>query len=129
MTANNATQGHWEEHIHHLSAADKKKWARDYCAIAELCNGALQRMGYDQQAADKVCHVLLTELTQYCGGRHIYFPKRERMDSSLRDDALYRDWAEQGLKPMILAEKYGISRTHVYRLINKKRTARQPIAH
>ncbi len=129
MTLKTSTLGHWSEHIHNLSEADKKQWARDYCAIADVYSNTLQRLGYEQEVADKLSNTLLAELTQYCGGRHIYFPKRDRLNSTLRDDALYQDWSQHGLKPSALAEKYGISKTHVYRLINKKRTARRAVAH
>ncbi|WP_157729765.1 Mor transcription activator family protein [Bacterioplanes sanyensis] len=129
MTEKVPSIGHWAEHINNLSEADKKQWARDYCAIADVYIRTLLTMGYDDTAADKLTQALLAELTSYCGGRHIYFPKRDRLDSSLRDDALFRDWSELGVKPCDLAEKYGISRTHVYRVINKKRAAKRARAH
>ncbi|WP_051298671.1 Mor transcription activator family protein [Marinobacterium litorale] len=109
------------EHLDEIPAETKRKWPKDLAALIDIFEAALKRGGLDDVQAKRLAHSLLAEQAMYCGGRHIYIPKGDRLKQAIRDVELFRDWHDNGLVPDQLAAKYKISAQHVYRIINEQR--------
>lgn len=110
------------EHLDEIPAEIKRKWPKDLAALLDIFEAALKRGGLDDTQAKRLAHALLAEQAMYCGGRHIYIPKGDRLKQAIRDVELFRDWHDKGLVPDALAAKYRISVQHVYRIINEQRS-------
>lgn len=109
------------EHLDDIPEETKRKWPKDLAALIDIFNAALRRMGMDDDQARRIAHTLLAEQAMYCGGRHVYIPKGDRLKQAIRDVELWRDWHDHGIVPDDLAAKYKISVQHVYRIINEQR--------
>ena len=109
------------EHLDDIPEETKRKWPKDLAALIDIFNAALRRMGMDEEQARRIAHTLLAEQAMYCGGRHFYIPKGDRLKQAIRDVELWRDWHDHGIVPDDLAAKYKISVQHVYRIINEQR--------
>lgn len=109
------------EHLDEIPEETKRKWPKDLAALIDIFESALKRQGLDDTQAKRLAHSLLAEQAMYCGGRHIYIPKGDRLKQAIRDVELFRDWHDNGVVPDDLAAKYKISAQHVYRIINEQR--------
>lgn len=109
------------EHLDEIPEETKRKWPKDLAALIDIFESALKRQGLDDTQAKRLAHSLLAEQAMYCGGRHIYIPKGDRLKQAIRDVELFRDWHDNGVVPDDLAKKYKISTQHVYRIINEQR--------
>jgi len=110
------------EHLDEIPRDIQRKWPKDLAALIDIYEASLKRQGLDNALARRLAHFLLAELANYCGGRHIYLPKGDRLKHAIRDVDLFRDWRDRGLSPDHLAGKYKISVQHVYRILNEQRT-------
>lgn len=110
------------EHINDITIKDHYKWPKDLAALLDIFESALMRYGFKVTEAKKLSHLLLAEEANYCGGRHIYIPKGDRLKTAIRDTELFYDWHEKNICPNELATKYRLSIQHVYRIIKDKRS-------
>lgn len=108
-------------HLDEIPAEIKRKWPKDLAALLDIFEATLKRMGFENAEARRIAHALLAEQSVYCGGRHIYIPKGDRLKQAIRDLELWRDWHDHAMVPDVLARKYNISVQHVYRIINEQR--------
>lgn len=112
------------EHLDDIPDEIRKKWPRDLAALLDIFQAALQRMGFDRDKSRQIAHNLMNEQATYCGGRHVYIPKGDRLKQAIRDVELYNDWHDRGILPDELAGRYKISTVHVYRIIKEQRALR-----
>lgn len=109
------------EHLDDIPSESKRKWPKDLAALIDIFESSLKRQGLDELQAKRIAHSLLAEQAMYCGGRHIYIPKGDRLKQAIRDVELFRDWHDKGIVPDDLARKYKLSVQHAYRIINEQR--------
>lgn len=111
-------------HLDEIGDEARKKWPKDLVALIDIYQAALIRLGYKEEAANRIAHTLISELAVYCGGRYIYLPKGDALEKAIRDVRLYNDWSENQRTPEQLVVDYAISLQHVYRIIKEQRTYR-----
>lgn len=109
------------QHLDEIPEESKRKWPKDLAALIDIFESALKRQGLDESQARRLAHLLLAEQAMYCGGRHIYIPKGDRLKAAIRDVELFLDWRDRSILPDVLAKKYSISIQHVYRIINEQK--------
>lgn len=109
------------DHLDDIPEETKRKWPKDLAALLDIFEAALKRQGLDDAQAKRLAHSLLAEQAMYCGGRHIYIPKADRLKAAIRDIELFLDWHDRSMSPDELHQKYKISRNHVYRIIREQR--------
>ena len=103
----------------------QKKWPKDLSALIDIYSASLQRLGYNQQEASKISHILLAEQAVYCGGRYFYLPKPDALKKAVRDVEIHRDWSERNMLPEALAAKYQLSNIHIYRILKQQQNYRR----
>jgi Mor family transcriptional regulator len=109
------------EHLPDIAPETKSKWPRDLVALLDMYKATLKRMGYPEEEAEKITYAMLADLSTYCGGRYIYLPKADALETAIRDVKIYRDWSKDNVTPEALAGKYKLSLQHVYRVVKEQR--------
>lgn len=71
----------------------------------------------EPEAAGALAHVVVTELRALAGGDDLYIPAAEK---HLRDEAIRREFNGRNIEEV--RKKYGLSRSQVYRIANRRRS-------
>lgn len=102
-----------------LPGGVERVWPKLLVDKLEVAKAALIEAGANEDRAREIAIIVLRALARYHGGHSVYLPTGDVLDQALK---YYRIWQECGKSSVReLAEKYGMTEVHIYRIIAKQR--------
>lgn len=94
----------------------RNKWPQTLADLLDVIAVELERVKVDN--ATLIASKLAVCIAHYLGGRAVYLPTGEALNSALRDYDIYANW-RGNIDGLI--DKYGLTQSHIYSILRQQR--------
>lgn len=110
-------------HLARLAGLDKAAWPSVLAMFVDVAAAALATRRGDPELAEEDARIVIAALARYQGGRSVYFPRGQDLETALVHDAIYR--ASRRGNSLELARKYGYCDRTVQRIVARQTALRR----
>ena len=99
---------------------DPRAWPKTLTEFIDVTMSILtHRFKLDESQARRQAQEIIVALSNHIGGRQIYFPRSDKLETAIRDNFIYREF--NGVNHQDLADKNKLTKQQVYNIIAQQR--------